>query len=320
MSRALFFLGCVLARGDPSCAAESSALLQTKLPTVSSEVQLRANSSSDAGWDLHDLDFGDLLASFDPQKLKDKFNKILDEKDLSFDDLAKKLDDFTTQFQDRVSQTVNQTQDKLQSMKEQLQSKGHAIKGKVLVQTADKVTKLGAAAMDVVEKVSVKVQAAREKTKSLLATLQSEQVESQKEALRSALDAAATTLSKLVASLKQALRIQPSLMQQSDPLDDVVAKTQQAVQQADELLDTAQLYIGYVNRTIVATQHQAEVLVAQIDSSTDDALAQGDAAAEQLIAKLGDLNDVLAGKVSQEQLQSSAVRAAPLLLTLWLWS
>lgn len=308
---------------------ETTSMLQVKVPKRDSEfAQLRVNATAadeaadnaTANWSFHDIDFGDLLSSFDPQKLKDKINGILDDHDLSLDDLSSKLANFTTQFQDRMNETVTQTQGQLQSMKEQLETKGKAVKNRMLLETADKVTKLGDAAVNVATKVTAKVGDARVRVQTMVMSLENEKLTEEKDAIRKSLDAAVNTLSTFVHSLLQAVHFrQPTslLTVNDDPdlFDRSITKAKEVLKQSDDALASAEVYVAFVNRTIQDTKANAEALLEKLSKQADDAIDSGDLLAQKLIDELGEVNDVLGGKFSYDEVvelneRSSAPRAA----------
>lgn len=345
MFRTLSMLAlCATATAEHPLKDETASLLQMNMPkSISEDGQLRVNATlmvqaadnatltieatnnATMDWSFHDIDFGDLLSSFDPQKLKDKINGILDDHDLSLEDLSSKLSDFTTKFKDRMNETVTQTQEQLHSMQEQLETKGKALKNQMLLETVDKVTKLGDAAVNVAEKVTAKVDDARAQVQTMLASLESESLTEGKEALRESLDTAVNTLSTFQQSLLQAVHLrQPTslltLNDDPDLLDRSITKAKTVLRQTDDALAEAHAYVAFVNRTVQETKAQADALTEKLSKQADDAIATGDVLAQKLINQLGNINDVLAGKFSYDEVvemneKSAALRGASVWLS-----
>jgi hypothetical protein len=258
--------------------------------------------------------FGNLMDKLSPDAITEKIDKIIEDNSVSLQSAQDKIFGLAHEFGSRVNQTMEAAQDRLGALQDVINTnieKGRKLKDRGIIQAVTMITKMGDAAVDVARKVTVEVEEGQLKVRQMVTLLKSEKVESRRQEMQQSLDIAVYTLTGLENALREAMRRgdnDADLMQldtnatsnvsKPDLTSAAIEKAEQLLLRTDKLLDDAKVYIDFVQSRVDSVREEATRLVEEANNQTDDAFDHGTDVVQDVMKKLGEIDSMLAGKMS----------------------
>jgi hypothetical protein len=289
---------------------DTSGLIQKHASVADFEFEDEASEAS--GWHFENSVLDNFVDRLNPDGITDKINKIIEDNGISLEQSQEKLYGLAHKFGRRLNRTIESAQERLTDLQEYLGHEGRKVKDRSLMKAVNMITQLGDAAVDVAHKIAAQVEEGQLKVRQMITMLKSERIESRRQEMQQSLDSAVGTLSGLKHALQDAVQFghgDSDLVQldstetvSSDGPDDTIsaaiAKAEKMLQQTDELLTGARVYIDFVETRMDIVRNEAARVVELAGNKTDAAFDLSNKIAGDVIIKLGGIDDMLSGKLS----------------------